>query len=98
MKDPAYVASKLQNHTHADDFSIGVDSGNRYVYTLHFSHKIGYDWLMSVVGTVSSKCGIDLQRWKIEPHENGFSVSVKEVDRRENVKCDEQGTLFEYEQ
>ena len=97
MESPEYVQTKLKLQTGATGVSVDVVDGERLEYTLLFDDTVGLDWLSSELGKAFAQLSVGMQRWKIEPHEDGiFGVTVRETDRREDLESDQQ-SLYEWE-
>jgi len=95
MTDPNLVQTKLHNQVQANESSKRVED-SRYLYNVTFRELIGWDWLYAQVNKVSAKLDVDLELWKVGPAVDGFTVIVREVDRRPNID-DGQGDLFDYQ-
>lgn len=85
MKDIEFCQMKLTLQTHAADSRHEIDGNYRVCYYLLFREKVGWDWVKAQVNEISDKLNVDLQMWKIHSCDDGYEISVKEVEKRESV-------------
>lgn len=98
MSDPNLIQTKLHNQCQADGSAYSIKN-NRYLYHLRFDDEIGFDWLKTQVGKVSSGVDVTVEPYELSGgcHTGQFELTVREVERRPNID-NEQAGLDSFEQ
>lgn len=95
MESPERIESRLQLTTEADSVTHHAISGERLEYQLTFIEDVGFMWLNKTLTQLFAELSTPMQKWEIEPADDGFVVTVRETKRRANLNT-EQGGLDEW--
>lgn len=95
MKSIEYCQKKFMLRTNANDARHTITGNDRVIYYLLFRENVGWDWVQSQIHFAADRLGIDIQMWKLYSSDDGFEISVKEVEKR-SVDVTDQETLGQW--
>lgn len=85
MESPQFIRAKLENQLQADCSEQTVEN-NRYIYSLRFEDRIGWDWAYTQINKVNKSLDREIEPWRISPSGvNDFEIEVREVVQRESI-------------